>query len=121
MGVSHKEMAERHLLSDMEAFKAANPGCCLEDFVRWHSPKDWIAEDGLDLCKGKLSVRMSESSGLDNIWHKLWKEAKKIPVEKQTPLFNQSEEGLKLLDYFRSLTLQELLTQYIANLFKDYS
>ncbi|XP_068752396.1 rab3 GTPase-activating protein catalytic subunit-like isoform X2 [Montipora capricornis] len=30
------------LLSDMEAFKAANPGCLLEDFVRWYSPFDWI-------------------------------------------------------------------------------
>ncbi|KAL7176495.1 hypothetical protein ACSBR2_029931 [Camellia fascicularis] len=29
------------LLSDMQAFKAANPGCILEDFVRWHSPLDW--------------------------------------------------------------------------------
>lgn len=27
------------LLSDMAAFKAANPGCCMEDFIRWHSPK----------------------------------------------------------------------------------
>jgi Rab3 GTPase-activating protein catalytic subunit len=30
------------LLSDMQAFKAANPGCLLEDFVRWYSPRDWI-------------------------------------------------------------------------------
>lgn len=29
------------LLSDMCAFKAANPGCCFEDFLRWYSPKDW--------------------------------------------------------------------------------
>ncbi|CAJ2633063.1 unnamed protein product [Trifolium pratense] len=30
------------LLSDMQAFKAANPGCILENFVRWPSPPDWI-------------------------------------------------------------------------------
>lgn len=30
------------LLSDMESFKAANPGCILEDFVRWYSPRDYI-------------------------------------------------------------------------------
>ncbi|RKP33448.1 Rab3 GTPase-activating protein catalytic subunit-domain-containing protein, partial [Dimargaris cristalligena] len=30
------------LFSDMEAFKAANPGCVLGDFVRWHSPRDWV-------------------------------------------------------------------------------
>lgn len=32
------------LLSDMEAFKAANPGCVLGDFVRWYSPRDWVEE-----------------------------------------------------------------------------
>jgi len=32
------------LLSDMCAFKAANPGACLADFVRWHSPRDWVVE-----------------------------------------------------------------------------
>ena len=30
------------LLSDMESFKAANPGCVLEDFVRWYSPRDFV-------------------------------------------------------------------------------
>ncbi|VDK45624.1 unnamed protein product [Cylicostephanus goldi] len=34
------------LCSDMQAFKAANPKCCLEDFIRWHSPKDWSEEEG---------------------------------------------------------------------------
>ena len=32
------------LLSDMESFKAANPGAILSDFVRWHSPRDWEDE-----------------------------------------------------------------------------
>ncbi|XP_028409071.1 rab3 GTPase-activating protein catalytic subunit-like isoform X2 [Dendronephthya gigantea] len=36
------QMQSACLLSDMEAFKAANPGCLLEDFVRWYSPNDWI-------------------------------------------------------------------------------
>lgn len=31
------------LASDMSAFKAANNGAILEDFVRWHSPRDWTA------------------------------------------------------------------------------
>nr|KAG5694651.1 hypothetical protein BaRGS_003929 [Batillaria attramentaria] len=33
------------LLSDMESFKAANPGCILEDFVRWYSPRDYIEDE----------------------------------------------------------------------------
>jgi hypothetical protein len=52
---------------DMEAFKAANPFCVLEDFVRWHSPKDWIVDAS---GKGTLSERMIDSR---NLWHQLWK------------------------------------------------
>lgn len=33
-------MQSASLLSDMESFKAANPGGTLADFVRWHSPRD---------------------------------------------------------------------------------
>ena len=25
--------------------QAANPGAVMEDFVRWHSPRDWIEEE----------------------------------------------------------------------------
>ena len=35
-------MQSAQLLSDMESFKAANPGSVLGDFVRWHSPRDWL-------------------------------------------------------------------------------
>jgi Rab3 GTPase-activating protein catalytic subunit len=35
------KMQSASLLSDMESFKAANPGSILADFVRWHSPRDW--------------------------------------------------------------------------------
>ncbi len=66
-----------HLLSDMQAFKvrqlsednsegictecplctqAANPGAVLEDFVRWHSPRDWI-EDAALQDRGQLPKR----------------------------------------------------------------
>lgn len=31
--------------SDMQAFKAANPGCVFGDFIRWYSPNDWTWED----------------------------------------------------------------------------
>ena len=45
------KMQSTSLLSDMESFKAANPGAVLCDFVRWHSPRDW--ED--DTRTGKVS------------------------------------------------------------------
>jgi len=48
---------------DMEAFKAANPGCVLGDFIRWHSPKDWVED------KGEMSARMADAG---NYWQELW-------------------------------------------------
>ena len=42
----------------LNIFKAANPGCVLADFVRWHSPRDWEEENG-------LSARMRANG---NMW-----------------------------------------------------
>lgn len=42
------KMMSASLLSDMESFKAANPGAVLEDFIRWYSPRDWIEDEGVD-------------------------------------------------------------------------
>ena len=55
---------------DMQAFKAANPHAVLEDFVRWHSPRDWIVDENGDPNKGTLSPRMKEKG---NLWQELWK------------------------------------------------
>ena len=38
-------MQAGEVISDMAAFKAANPGCGFEDFVRWFSPNDWLVDD----------------------------------------------------------------------------
>lgn len=43
-----RRMMSASLLSDMESFKAANPGAILEDFIRWYSPRDWVEGDELD-------------------------------------------------------------------------
>lgn len=37
----------KSLISDMESFKYSNPQSILEDFIRWHSPKDYIIENGI--------------------------------------------------------------------------
>lgn len=53
-------------------FQAANPGCILEDFVRWYSPPDWtdneastedsdVFDSGEPLStRGQLSQRMQK-------------------------------------------------------------
>ncbi|VDL67075.1 unnamed protein product [Nippostrongylus brasiliensis] len=88
------------LFSDMQAFKAANPMCCLEDFIRWHSPKDWIEEEG---C---LSERMQLPN---NTWVKCWEEAMPIPVINQARLFNESKIAEEILSLLENATVQQMV------------
>ncbi|KAL8159925.1 hypothetical protein V2J09_001462 [Rumex salicifolius] len=83
------------LLSDMQAFKAANPGCILEDFVRWHSPPDWTEASSSDEAdevlkeetpRGRLSSRMQKEG---NLWLELWETSKPVPSVRQAPLFDE--------------------------------
>lgn len=88
------------LVSDMEAFKAANPGAQLEDFVRWYSPRDYDSDSG-------LSPRMRAEN---NAWVKAWDQAKSVPANRQKKLFDYTTEGEKVLHYLSSLSLSSLVS-----------
>lgn len=107
------------LLSDMESFKvrfhlracsgfsvlnsdgfrpqAANPGCVLEDFVRWYSPRDYVEEvvetDGDTVTTGTLSVRMKIPG---NMWVEAWETARAVPAHRQRRLFDDTKEAEKV-------------------------
>ncbi|KAJ8351603.1 hypothetical protein SKAU_G00230790 [Synaphobranchus kaupii] len=89
------------LLSDMESFKAANPGCSLEDFVRWYSPRDYVEEEAADengetVVRGDLSARMKIPG---NMWVEAWETAKATPARRQRRLFDDTKEAEKVLHY----------------------
>ncbi|XP_074519862.1 rab3 GTPase-activating protein catalytic subunit isoform X2 [Halichoeres trimaculatus] len=88
------------LLSDMESFKAANPGCVLEDFVRWYSPRDYVEEEvdeaGNKVTKGELSARMKIPG---NMWVEAWETARVTPARRQRRLFDDTKEAEKVLHY----------------------
>ena len=92
------------LVSDMSAFKAANPRAVFEDFVRWHSPKDWIVsgagEEQTDESSGRLSDRMRRDG---NTWLELWTRAPRVPAHKQHPLFDPIVEGEKAMHYLETI------------------
>ncbi|KAK4420779.1 Rab3 GTPase-activating protein catalytic subunit [Sesamum alatum] len=107
------------LLSDMQAFKAANPGCILEDFVRWHSPPDWMendtgsdldnASDGGDVSiKGQLSTRMQKEG---NLWRELWETSKPVPAVRQAPLYDEDLAVEGILDALEEISPPELFKQ----------
>jgi hypothetical protein len=89
----------------MSAFKAANPGCCLEDFVRWHSPRDWIEQES------RLSDRMATD---DNLWRELWSMAEELSADEQRPLFDYHQEAEKVLHYLEILPIDELFKQLLS-------
>ncbi|XP_069791287.1 rab3 GTPase-activating protein catalytic subunit isoform X3 [Narcine bancroftii] len=98
------------LMSDMESFKAANPGCCLEDFVRWYSPRDYVEEEFTDdggdkVLRGELSARMKIPG---NMWVEVWENAKPIPARRQRRLFDDTREAEKVLHYLVGLKPADL-------------
>ncbi|TYJ96562.1 rab3 GTPase-activating protein catalytic subunit isoform X2 [Cucumis melo var. makuwa] len=110
------------LLSDMQAFKAANPGCILEDFVRWHSPPDWTepepSNDSIDSpvgsdSRGQLSSRMQKEG---NLWLELWETSKPVPAVKQTPLFDEDLVVEGILNDLEDLPPSELFEPLFISL-----
>jgi Rab3 GTPase-activating protein catalytic subunit len=105
------------LLSDMSAFKAANPDAVFEDFIRWHSPGDWESfepkttepsagpstEGSKDEWppRGRLSQRMSDQG---NLWRKSWNDAPALPADDQKPLLDPNREGEKVCLSFMLIT-----------------
>ncbi|XP_078043927.1 RAB3 GTPase activating protein subunit 1 isoform X2 [Augochlora pura] len=96
------------LLSDMESFKAANPGAVLEDFIRWYSPRDWIEDGGTNSwgqATGHLSPRMLIP---DNPWSSTWSSAQPVPAHRQKRLFDDTREAEKALYFLSSKRLGEV-------------
>ncbi|KAE8723538.1 putative pentatricopeptide repeat-containing protein [Hibiscus syriacus] len=104
------------LLSDMQAFKAANPGCVLEDFVRWHSPPDWIEPEPSNEVtsgSGQLSSRMQKEG---NLWRELWETSKPVPAIKQTPLYDEDLAVEGILNFFENIPVTDLFQQLFLSL-----
>lgn len=90
-------MMSASLLSDMEAFKAANPGAELCDFVQWYSPRDWKPDGG-----GALGDRMLLPG---NPWAEAWTVARPVPAARQRRLFDETREAEQVLHFLRSRTV----------------
>ncbi|XP_042017367.1 rab3 GTPase-activating protein catalytic subunit-like isoform X2 [Salvia splendens] len=112
------------LASDMSAFKAANPDAVFEDFIRWHSPRDWendeneengASESSSWPPRGKLSERMSDPG---NSWRKIWNEAPAVPASEQKPLWDPNREGEKVLHYLETLRPYQLLEEMVCAAFR---
>lgn len=106
------------LFSDMEAFKAANPECCFEDFIHWYSPNDFI--DAIyDEKTGQLQLHecLSERFQSPNcLWRRIWQSTKPRPVSKQKRLFNYSMEAERVLEYLDKIKFDDLIRHLFSTL-----
>ncbi|KAI9906941.1 hypothetical protein PsorP6_002830 [Peronosclerospora sorghi] len=126
-----QQLQSTTLISDMQAFKAANHRCCLADFIRWYSPKDWIPFETLDRSAvrelppegrgvwwfeehGMLSERMRFGSGREHIWHQMWEASAPIPASRQKRTFDPVQESEKIFHYLETLAPHELFHQMLA-------
>jgi Rab3 GTPase-activating protein catalytic subunit len=108
----------------MQSFKAANPNCVIEDFVRWYSPRDWVEyeEKLIDpetneekvVKKHELSSRMKIPG---NIWIEVWKSAKPVPVRRQKRLFDDTKEAENVFEWLQSLNIGQIVEQTLPILF----
>ncbi|KAM7283665.1 hypothetical protein ISCGN_000772 [Ixodes scapularis] len=94
-----------------QKLQAANPGATLSDFVRWYSPRDWIAPvvdpvTGKTLEEGHLSHRMQLPG---NTWQEVWSTARAVPAHRQKRLFDDTKEAEKVLYYLLSLRPAEIV------------
>ncbi|CAC5408910.1 RAB3GAP1 [Mytilus coruscus] len=104
------------LISDMDVLNfAANPGCVLEDFVRWYSPRDWIEDESTmsndntqTKPKGYLSPRMQIPG---NVWYEAWQSAKPVPAHRQKRLFDDTKEAEKVLHFLSAMKPADVILQ----------
>ncbi|OQR95592.1 Rab3 GTPase-activating protein catalytic subunit, partial [Thraustotheca clavata] len=117
------------MLSDMQAFKAANPQSCLADFIRWYSPRDWIPEAAEEFdnvssfAQGRLSERMHESNieNPTNPWHKMWAQATPMAADKQRALFDPVLEAEKIFDYLDTISPKDLFHHVLIAMLSNLS
>ena len=81
-------------------FKAANPGCVLEDFVRWYSPRDWIEIEEKIVDDETKEERVVKTNTLSNrmkipgnMWLEVWETATPVPARRQKRLFDDTKEA----------------------------
>ena len=123
------------LLSDMKAFKAANPGAIFQDFVTWYgnpgNPLEDYSSNKTNIAKLSLLSGLATSDSvaikLDkaaeaihilnetrNFWSSTWDEAAAVPAADQKPLFDIFSTVEMALDYLENMHPANLMSQVMA-------
>ncbi|CAB9500581.1 Rab3 GTPase-activating protein catalytic subunit [Seminavis robusta] len=128
------------LLSDMNAFKAANPGAIFQDFVSWYGNPGNPLEDyaprsstvNSQPSHSGLATTESVAVKLDkateaihilnetrNFWSNTWDEATAVPASEQNPLFEVFSTVEMTLDYLENMHPAIMVNQLMAVTFSN--
>ena len=119
------------LMSDMSAFKAANPNSTIDDFARWYGnpgsplddydeplPDDTSISGAYYESAAKKLDRASEAMkvlvAIRDFWASTWEQAPPVPAAEQQPLFDYESTVEIAIDYLEQLHPASLLNQVIA-------
>jgi len=131
--IAHR-LQKPKLLSDMRAFKAANPGAVFTDFVNWYgNPGNPLDDYGSEEVSSRKEEQLSNSTRLstavkfDNaseaiqiltamrdFWSKTWDEATPCAAVDQEPLFHAFSTVEMILDSLETLHPASLVNQIMA-------
>lgn len=106
------ELLSPCLISDMRAFKAANPKCSFVDFLKWFSPRDVVHGTG-DVPEDTASSRMSIDN---NFWTTAWKAATPLVAKDQKPLFDPIVFGEKAMHWLEGLDRERILNNILEEI-----
>lgn len=121
------------LLSDMSAFKSANPNATIDDFTKWYgnpgSPLDEYDDDvplpedaslsgayyasaakKLDRASEAMKVLMATR----DFWATTWEQAPAVPAAEQEPLFDFESTVEMAIDYLEQMHPANLVNQVMA-------
>lgn len=92
------------LLSYMSCFKAANPGCILDDYLRF-----------LNEGKGEREGETEEENGGREVWYgQVWASAPPLAAWEQKKLQNPDQEGERVLHELETMNPSDLFTQLLT-------
>lgn len=108
----------------MTYFQAANPGCVIEDFVRWYSPRDIVEVEEKVIDPETSEEKMTKKYELshrmriqDNTWVEVWKSAVAVPARRQKRLFDDTKEAERVFEWLNSLSIGQIAEHLLPVLF----
>ena len=121
------------LLSDMRAFKAANPGAIFQDFINWYGNPgnpldDYNEQESVLSLNASVAVKLDKASqaihilnGVREFWSGTWDEATACAAMDQEPLFDVMNAVEMVLDNLGTMHPASLMNQVVAvNLSTSY-